>query len=104
MGEQARVLVGRLVRLRPLERSDLDRRLRWINDPEVQRMSIGVTTGGNEPEDLRAWFHLVSEDPFSEQWAIESPARPGEYAGDVDLHSISVRKGEAWLNLLFGEP
>ena len=98
-----KILYGRYVLLRPLTRDDLEQRLQWVNDPEVQRAWVGVTTAPNAPEDMRAWFHLVSEDPLSEQWAIELQSGGG-YAGDIDLHSIDPVRKEAWINPLLGAP
>jgi len=95
-------LFGKHVVLRPLTRDDLDLRLKWVNDPEVQRMSVGITTSGNDEYDMRVWFHMVSEDPLSEQWAVELADAQGVYAGDVDLHSIMG--GEATISPLFADP
>lgn len=97
-------LVGDRITMRPLTREDLPRRLQWVNDPEVQKMFAGVTTSGNDEYDMRAWFHMVSEDPLSEQWAIQLPGREGEYVGDVDLHSIMPATGEASISPLFADP
>lgn len=97
---EQKLLYGQYVVLRPLTREDLERRLQWVNDPEVQKAWVGVTTAPNAPEDMRAWFHLVSEDPLSEQWAIELGGTG--YAGDIDLHSIDPVRKEAWITPLFG--
>lgn len=97
-------ITGRLVSLRPLTREDLAQRIKWLNDPEVQTMFIGVTTGANDEHDMRTWFHLMQEDPLSEQWAVEWPREGGKYAGDVDLHSIMPAEREGWITPLFGHP
>lgn len=96
----AMVLQGDRVRLRPLERSDLPERLRMVNDPVVKRLSTGVSADDTSELDMYVWFDMYSEDPYSEQWAIEDDA--GRYVGDIDLHSIGVMGNEAWINSLFG--
>lgn len=88
------------MRLRPLERSDLSERLRMVNDPIVKRLSTGVAADDTSEIDMAIWFDMYSEDPYSEQWAIEDAT--GRYVGDIDLHSIGVMGNEAWLNILLG--
>lgn len=94
------VLQGERVRLRPLERSDLPERLRMVNDPVVKRLSTGVHADDTSETDMYIWFDMYSEDPYSEQWAIEDASR--RYVGDFDLHSIGVMGNEAWISPLFG--
>lgn len=94
-------LTGQFVDLRPLAESDLPERLEMVNDPEVQKLYIGAPADKNTMFDLESWFHALKEDPFSEQWAIET--KDGEYIGDVDLHSLNVIKGEAWISPMIGK-
>ncbi len=94
-------ITGRGCRLRPLRRDDLPRRLEMINDPDVQRLWHGVPGDPNTLEDLQVWYHMVKEDPYSEQWAIETP--DGRYVGDVDLHSIDRVRREAALSVMLGD-
>jgi len=92
---------GRLCRLRPLRREDLPQRLQMINDPDVQRLWIGVPADKNDLEALETWYYMLSQDPYSEQWAIEAP--DGRYVGDIDLHSINRARREAALSVLVGD-
>ena len=94
-------ILGRGVRLRPLRREDLPKRLDMINDPEVQRLWIGVPADQNTLEDLEIWFYLVNQDPYSEQWAIEAP--DGRYIGDIDLYSINQARKEAAMSVMLGD-
>ena len=94
-------LCGQLVDLRPLAESDLDRRLEMVNDREVQKLYIGVPADTNTKFDMESWFYALQEDPFSEQWAIET--KDGKYIGDIDLHSINVIRGEAWISPMIGD-
>lgn len=94
-------LDGKFVTLRPLLESDLDRRLEMVNDREVQKLYIGVVGDTNTKFDMESWYYALQEDKFSEQWAIET--KDGKYIGDIDLHSINVIKGEAWISPLIGD-
>lgn len=101
MAYAATRLTGKFVDLRPLSESDLARRLEMVNHPDVQRLYIGALADQNTPFDMESWFHSLQEDPFSEQWAIET--KDGKYIGDIDLHSIHVIKGEAWISPMIGD-
>src|SRR5690554_3214175 len=96
-----RVLQGRRVRLRPLRKEDLPRRLEMINDPQVQELWIGVPADKNTLDDVEMWWYLLQEGPPSEQWAIET--EDGRYVGDIDFHSIDEARKEAWFTPMFGE-
>lgn len=98
---QATRLTGTFVDLRPLEESDLDARLDMVNDRDVQLLYIGAPADQNTKFDLENWFHALKEDTYSEQWAIET--KDGRYIGDIDLHSINVIRGEAWINPMIGD-
>lgn len=101
MERAAERLEGKFVSLRPLLESDLDRRLEMVNDREVQKLYIGVVADTNTKFDMESWYYALQEDAFSEQWAIET--KDGKYIGDIDLHSINVIKGEAWISPLIGD-
>lgn len=96
------MLSGDMVNLRPLSMDDLPARLEMVNNPEVQRVTVGCTVDQNTLNDLKAWLKLVSQDPFSMQWAVET--KDGKYIGDIDLHSINVIRGEAWISPMIGDP
>lgn len=94
-------LSGTFVDLRPLTEDDLDARLEMVNDRAVQKLYIGAPADQNTRFDMENWFHALKEDPFSEQWAIET--KDGKYIGDIDFHSINVIKGEAWISPMIGD-
>ena len=95
-------LQGRRVRLRRLAESDLPARLRMTNDPQLQLETIGQTVGERTPYDIRSWFVSLARDEASRQLAIEDES--GRYIGDIDLHSVDMAHGEAWLEPLIGDP
>src|SRR5690606_41821701 len=96
-----RVLRGENIRLRPLRREDLPRRLEMVNDPEVQRLRVGVPADQNTLEDLEMWVYLVSQGPPSELWAVATA--DGPYVRDIDFHSIHEVPVGAGVPVLLGE-
>src|SRR5690606_38965116 len=62
---------------------------------------IGAPGDTNTRFDMQRWGDALQEDPVSEQWAIET--KDGEYIGDIDLHSIHVIRGEAWITPMVGD-
>lgn len=63
--------------------------------------TIGLKIDPNTEEDIESWLELVSQDPYSEQWSIDT--RDGKYIGDIDIHSIHVVWGEAWISPMIGD-
>lgn len=94
-------LSGKFVDLRPLTEDDLEQRLEMVNRPEVQKLYIGAIADQNTAFDMENWFHSLQDDSFGEQWAIET--KDGKYIGDIDLHSIHVIEGEAWISPMIGD-
>jgi diamine N-acetyltransferase len=96
------MIVGQKVRLRPVEREDLPRYVRWFGDPEVRR-------------------HLLVYLPFSlaqeERWYEELQGRlsrgddvllavdtvQGVHIGNVGLDSIDWKNRSAELGIVIGE-
>ncbi len=95
-------LQGRRTRLRLLGEKDLPARLAMTNDPAVQLETVGMAVGERTPYDIRSWFAALSADPNSRQIAIEDES--GRYIGDLDLHSFDPSRGEAWVEVLLGDP
>lgn len=96
------MLYGKNLRLRAIEREDIPRFLRWLNDPEVRRF-------------------LVMHEPLSrareERWFEEQLSRPNElilaievlvgnewvHIGNVGLHRIDLKNRTAVLGIVIGE-
>lgn len=93
---------GRRVRLRPLRRADLKRRLEFTNDEEIQRFAAGEYIGQGDLHTIHTWFETVNADPRSRQLAVET-AEDGRYIGDFDIHGIDPERKEAWVIPLFGD-
>ncbi|MCL6518577.1 MAG: GNAT family N-acetyltransferase [Armatimonadetes bacterium] len=95
-------LVGKKAKLRPLRDDDLERRVKWLNDPETHKLLMGC-----EPSrqlylaDAQRWRSILESDPSALVFAIDTIH--GRHIGDVDLHNIDKSKKSAKLTILIGD-
>jgi RimJ/RimL family protein N-acetyltransferase len=97
------MLTGKLVRLRPLEMSDLDRYLVWVNDPEVMQW---LSRTGTYP-----WSRLAEEELLEKvsrtrgydavNLAIET--LEGRHIGSIALHNAQPEDRKAGVGLFIGD-
>ena len=87
------VLVGKNLRLRPLEQGDLERSRAWVNDQETARGLLRVLPVS--PLSQQAWYEQVSRDPARMVWAVEEQQA---HVGNCGLYHIDLihRRAEAW--------
>jgi RimJ/RimL family protein N-acetyltransferase len=81
------VIVGKLVRLRAIEREDLPRIIEWRNDPDVYRNYIEY-----EPLSLakqERWFESILAHPTEKNFIVATP--DGSAIGTVGLGNIDAR-------------
>jgi len=96
------MIPGDLVRLRPIERDDLPRYVRWFADPEVRRhLEVAVPFSLAQEE---RWYEDLQEQIARQEtmvWAIETG--DGVHIGSVGLHNIHWQDRSAELGILIGE-
>ena len=89
------MLTGKLVRLRPIEPTDLDRYLEWINDDEVVEFLELRTPVSRTQEEAFIVEAMQQTAPPRMTLAIEL-LEGGVHIGSVNLHassnSIAVRR------------
>lgn len=94
------IINGDAVRLRPIERSDVERWRTWINDPEIAGYLdrvLPVTSAEHE-----AFFERAVIGNDTAVWyAIEDAA--GQYVGNVWLWNVNGRHRSAELRIVIGE-
>jgi RimJ/RimL family protein N-acetyltransferase len=95
------MLEGELVRLRAREPDDLERNLRWINDPEVRLLLLGsrypISRGAEEK-----WMEANQSSSFEHvRLAIET--KEGQHIGNLDLRQASPEHRAANLGIMIGE-
>ena len=80
------MILGRNVRLRPIEKDDLPRYVKWFSDPDLRgyiSMHLPLSMAQEEK-----WFEqsLTLKDRDTQSWAIDvQPADPLTYAGVTAL-------------------
>ncbi len=93
------MLYGEKVRLRAIEREDIPRFLKWLNDPSLRRyldMYLPLSRAQEE-----RWFERQLEDEKNLVFAIET--LEGEHIGNIGLHEIDWKNGQAVLGIFIGE-
>jgi len=93
-------LIGERLYLRPLEESDLDRCLQWINDPELLS-TLGRRFPMNRARE-REWLegHYKRETGLALAIALKDGER---HIGNCGLHAIDPFNRSAEFGLLIGE-
>lgn len=87
------VLSGRLIKLRPLERGDLDRSREWVNHMETAKGLLRTLPVTQMEQD--AWFERVCTDPTRMVWAID---KDQGHVGNAGLYYLDFlhRRAELW--------
>ena len=96
------LIVGDKVILRALEREDLARSYRWMNDPQIVR-----TLKSRYPmplEEEEGWLErAISPSSRERHFAIERKDSR-THIGNASLHGIDWVSRTAWFGLFIGEP
>jgi RimJ/RimL family protein N-acetyltransferase len=93
------MLLGKMVRLRAIERSDLARCVRWLNDPDVVRYLAAYFPLSMAQEER--WFERLVSDENRQVYAIE--AEEGAHIGNIGLESLNWKDRSAALGIFIGE-
>jgi len=100
MGEGKKVLVrGQRIQLRTTVKSDMDLKVKWYNDPEVNKTLV-------LPEKLELqrtyeWFERAQKDKTREDWVIETLG--GEAIGVIGIKEINRNNRSGLLYIVIGE-
>lgn len=93
------MLVGERVRLRALERTDIPRMVKWLNDPEVKRYLRMYWPISQAEEEI--WFERQLGNPNSRIFAIET--EDGTHIGNISLDEIDWKNRKATMGIIIGE-
>ncbi len=97
------MIIGKRVRLRGIEKSDLPRFVEWLNDPEVNRgLSLVVPLSTPQEE---SWFEGLKNKPIDEHpLGIEVQTPKGWLlVGNLSLMNIDWRNRLAEVGIFIGE-
>lgn len=101
------MILGQHIRLRPVEKDDLQRYVKWFSDPDLRGyLSKHLPIGQAQEE---KWFeqHLTMADRNTQSWAIDAqPADmavgPWAHIGGCGLHEIDWRNRWGELGIVIG--
>lgn len=93
-------LPGRLVNLRPAQKSDLPFVTRWINDPEVRKF-LATNSPMTERQE-EAWYENLGKDDKNVTLVIET--KDHVPIGVMGIHKINWRTGVGTTGAFIGEP
>src|SRR5271169_3691033 len=101
------MILGQHIRLRPIERDDLPRYVKWFSDPDL-RSNISMHLPISQAQEEK-WFEqqLTVQDRNTQNWAIDAqPADmavgPWAHIGGCSLHQIDWRSRWAELGIIIG--
>jgi len=89
---------GERVRLRAIEREDIPRFLKWLNDPGVRRY-LGMYLPLSRAQE-EEWFERQLKDERSRVFAIETAE--GKHIGNIGVHDINWKNRCAELGIFIG--
>jgi RimJ/RimL family protein N-acetyltransferase len=96
------MIVGENVILRPIEREDLPRCVRWFNDPEVRRhLTIHIPFSLAQEE--RWYENLLERLEGNSDVLLAIETSEGVHIGNLGLHSINWKDRAAELGITIGE-
>lgn len=94
------MIKGERISLRPIEREDLVRYVRWINDREVT--TYLYTFLPMNIEDEEEWYERQRKDETSLNLAIVLNIG-AKHIGSIGLHKINYREQQAELGIMIGD-
>lgn len=98
------MITGKQIRLRAIEREDIPRCVRWINDPEVIKYTTTFTPFSVAMEEK--WFERQLEDPLRAGQVLAIETQVGEewiHIGNVDFHNIEAIHNSAEFGIMIGD-
>ncbi|HEY2664260.1 MAG TPA: GNAT family protein [Candidatus Binataceae bacterium] len=92
---------GKLVRLRPYEKRDIDDLMKWVNDEEVTRYLGSLMTPPLSRSNEEAFLEMaMTRSETHKVFAIETMA--GELAGGIDLRVLEQIDRKAEVGIVIG--
>jgi RimJ/RimL family protein N-acetyltransferase len=93
---------GKTVRLRPVEREDLPRFVRWFADPDVRRFLL-INIPFSLAQEERWFENLLDRLEDGDDLLLAIETLEGVHIGNVGLHRIDWRNRNAELGIAIGE-
>ena len=93
-------ILGKIVKLRAIEREDLPLLHKWANDPEIWKMLGGWHFPSNMKY-MEGWFDNLGSNPNKQNFAIETVEHG--LIGTVNLVDIDWKNNNAFTGLQLGD-
>jgi diamine N-acetyltransferase len=98
------MIVGKRVRLRPIERDDLPRFVAWLGDPEVC-VNLALVLGPGLAQEERWYESVLALPPLDQPLAVEALEDVGSWrhVGSAGMHGVDWRNRSAEIGLFLGD-
>jgi diamine N-acetyltransferase len=96
------MILGKKVRLRPVERDDLPRFVEWFGDPEVRR-HLAIYLPFSLAQEERWFENLQGRLERQEDVLLAIETADGVHIGNLGLHGINWKDRSAELGIAIGE-
>lgn len=97
------IIYGKRIRLRAVEREDVQKFHAWVNDPEVTKgLILNLPLSMRDEEE---WFASLSKrDPAERPFAIEfRKGRAWKLIGNCSMHAVSLVNRSCEVGIIIGE-
>ena len=92
---------GKKVRIRALEKTDIDEIMKWVNDPEVKDNLLMRYPVSRDQEERWIEKALDTSNERNKVFAIET--KDGVYLGGIGLHRINWENRNAEVGIVIGK-
>jgi diamine N-acetyltransferase len=96
------MIVGKKVRLRPIERDDLPRFVEWFCDPEVRR-HLAIYLPFSLAQEERWFENMLGRQERQEDVLLAIETADGVHIGNLGLHGINWKDRSAELGIAIGD-
>jgi RimJ/RimL family protein N-acetyltransferase len=95
------MIEGREVRIRAIEKRDIDEIMKWINDPEVKSNLLMRYPVSQYQEERWIETALATDNQRNKTFALET--KDGVYLGGIGLHKIDWENSNAEVGIVIGK-
>ena len=96
------MILGKSIRLRPIERDDLPRFVAWFGDPEVRR-HLSVYLPFSQAQEERWFENMLERTARQEAVVLCIETLDGTPIGTIGLHAINWKDRAAEMGISIGE-
>jgi RimJ/RimL family protein N-acetyltransferase len=95
------MIEGRKVRIRAIEKTDIDEIMKWVNDPEVKSNLLMRYPVSQCQEEKWIETALAADNQRNKTFALET--KDGVYLGGIGLHKIDWENSNAEVGIVIGK-